>query len=116
MNWSTSKVSGRLRAAVDSVPKPSLGAGTQSASLAGMLCYARDMAIVQQGLSAVLRGITAPAPHPEFGDDGYREDARETALEALDWMERWARWRNAHGWSSDDRFRCAFLGHLRDES
>lgn len=93
----------RLRAVLDAVPGPA--GGTQSTTFAGIASYGRDMVALRQVIRRVLRAATTPRPHPEWGDDGDRADARSEALEALEWAERWAEWRNQDQWSSKT---CAF--------
>ena len=72
--------------------------------IAGLAGYSRDMVIVQTVVSRVLTALCAPVPCPDFGDDGYRDDVRNTATEALDWAERWIKVRESAHWDSNQRF------------
>ena len=95
--WSSSAILRRLGYLVETVPK--WASGSQSTTIGGMASYARDAAILQRITRDVLRGVNARRPDPEFGDDGVREDARQTANEAMAWGERWLAWRIKDNWN-----------------
>lgn len=106
--WNTTSVQRRLRDIVDAVPGYNIGGSIQSTALSGICAYANDMYVIQRVVREVLRGLCAPAPDREFGDDDYRDETRKRALEALDWAEKWVVWRNVADWSSDHDKRCAY--------
>jgi hypothetical protein len=105
MKWSDKDASRRLLVLVGQVPAPT-GFGTQSATVTGLANYSADMRPFTRVLRAVLTATACPAPDPEFGDDGYRDEMRRDALEALDWAEAWVLWRNENNWQ---RCLCDFL-------
>ena len=98
MRWPRRVAIRRLYDITGVVPLPS--AGSQSAATAGFVGYARDMAVVQAIARAVLRADLTPAPHPEWGDDGARDEAITDALAALDWGEAWLLRRSSENWST----------------
>lgn len=106
--WNTLNVQRRLRDIVDAVPGYNIGGSTQSTALPGICSYAVDMAVVQRVTREVMKGLCAPTPDREWGDDGYREEMRKQTLDALDWAEKWVEWRSASGWSSDHTKRCLY--------
>lgn len=99
--WSDKQATRRLADIVSAVP--GWGAGTQSTTIAGISAYAVDMRIIQRLTRDVLRAVNAKPPHPMFGDEGDRDDARQCAAEALAWAESWAAWRNACDWAASQR-------------
>ena len=95
----------RLRSIGQTIPGGNIGGGSQSATVAGIASYARDVDIYKMISIKVLNALAAPNPHPTFGDDGYQSEMREDAIEALIWGESWIQWRVKHGWTSADRTR-----------
>lgn len=97
--WSNVNATRRLEAIVRAVP--GAAAGAQSASYAGFMGFAKDAEVLIEVVTRVLAGVNAAVPHPEWGDDGVREAQRETAMNMLDYGERWIAWRNASNWSME---------------
>lgn len=95
--WPRKNALRRMAAIVDRVPFPA--EGSQSSSFSGYVGYATDMIVVQALVREVMRADLAPKPHPLWGDDGYRENAIQDALDALDWCEAWIARRVAVDWS-----------------
>ena len=92
------KTASRLHNVLSALPGWNAGGGTQSASIAGVVGYATDAAIVLEVARKVLLGLATRDPHPVFGDDGFADAARTEAVATLDWAERWIEWRTLNHW------------------
>lgn len=64
------------------------GFGTASATLTALAQYARTASLAIEAAKAVALAVSAPRPHPDYGDDGHRDHCRESALDALERAER----------------------------
>lgn len=97
--WNKGQVQERLHRCFQNTPimeQPELRSPTRIG--ADYIRFATDQSCLLEVSKIVLSAIMAPPPHPEFGDDGYRDGMRERALEALDWCEQWIRWRKEDNW------------------
>jgi len=92
-------VAARFRDCISRIPGWNAGGGTQSASIAGLSGYASDAAVALSVSVKILTGLGSRDPHPKLGDDGYANDVRVDAMDALDWFERWTMWRNSNNWA-----------------
>lgn len=102
------KVAARLRDVLAAVPG-FRASGSSSASLAGLLSFAKDAETAMSHARVVLTWIACPPPHPEYGDDGYSEAMAEDGEQALRRLEAWVAWRNGQGWSAEGAVRLTPL-------
>jgi hypothetical protein len=102
--WNQREVVGRLRGIVSAVPLASTRVGVSSSTVAVLATVVHDLGVMQEIAQHVLTALSAPAPHPTWGDDGHRAFARERAVWALAWGERWVAVRRAEGWERGRRF------------
>lgn len=97
MKWSSSNVMLRTLALSEKLPKE-VGLDSRSVTISALSMRAQCLAVYRALAGRVSRAIQCPAPHPEFGDDGHRDSAREWALQDLDAAERWVDFHHQNGW------------------
>jgi len=84
----------RLYTIINSVAPPAgINGGGQSASVAGFVGYARDMAYVQRRVSELVLNLYWPSP-----DSTPEENAREIEAQLAD-LEKFVEHRRSDGWS-----------------
>ena len=98
MKWSSHNAMLRVLALSQKLPRE-VGLDGQSTVISALSVRAQCLAVCRDLSERVTRAVQCPAPHPEFGDDGTRDTAREWALQELEAVERWVDFHHQHRWN-----------------